>query len=436
MPEEKSSRNIELQPNEVEDMLGRVPGWITRNGIILFMFLLALLIFGSWVFRYPDEKKARIVVTSVNPPADLEARTSGKIVRLFVNDNELVANGDVLAMIENPAAFDDVMRLKSDLAFLDSTRLEEVTDELPELYNVQLGNIQSDYSIFLKAYRDYIEFKRLDYHQRRIQLLQAELVKQKELDRSLSERERIAEEEYTLAQRQSNRDSDLFMESVVSQSDMEKSASETLAKRNQWQQIVSLIAENNINVGRIEEQIVDLELKQQEDHSQNINILEESFNNLKASITSWEHNYLLVAPVSGSVTFTSFWSENQNVKEGEKVLTIVPGESGSMVGKISLPTEGAGKVKIGHQVNIQFDNYPHLEYGMVRGYVSNISKVSDDDFYMVEVDLPTGLRTYYDFDITFSQNMQGQAVILTDKKRMLERVLNPIKSAISKQLEM
>ena len=81
-------------------MLGRVPGWITRNGIILFLFLLVLLIFGSWVFKYPDSKKARIVVTSVNPPADLEARTSGKIASLFVVNNELVESGSVLAMIE------------------------------------------------------------------------------------------------------------------------------------------------------------------------------------------------------------------------------------------------------------------------------------------------------------------------------------------------
>lgn len=417
-------------------MLGRVPGWITRNGIILFLLLLALLIFGSWIYRYPDINRARIVVTSVNPPADLEARTSGKIVRLFVNDNELVESGTVLAMIENPAVFDDVMQLKEELVFIDSVQIDRVTDDLPELDNAQLGTIQAGYSIFLKAFRDYREFRRLDYHQRRIQLLRSELVKQQELARSLAERARIAEEEYDIAQRQSNRDADLFIEGVVSQADMEKSHSEMLSKRNKWEEIVSLIAQNNISVGRIEEQVVDLELKQQEEQSQYINTLEESFNNLKASIASWEQNYLLVAPVSGAVTFTRFWSENQNVKAGEKVLTIIPAESGSMVGKISLPTEGAGKVKLGDQVNIQFDNYPHLEYGMVKGKVSNMSKVPDDDYYMVEVELPAGLRTYYDYEIKFSQNMQGNAEILTDKRRLLERVLNPIKSAFTKQIEM
>ena len=427
---------MELQPQEIEDMLGKVPGWLTRNGIILFLFLLALLIFGSWVFRYPDIKRASIVVTSVNPPADLEARSSGKITRLFISDNDLVSAGTVLAMIENPAAFEDVMQLKEGLAFLDSVPVEQVTGEVPELKNARLGTIQSDYSIFLKAYRDYLEFKSIDYHQRKIGLLRSELDKKQAYTRSLTERARIQEEAYNLALRQFNRDATLYEQGVLSQSDLEKSRSAMLQERNQWQEIVSLMAENNISIAQTEQQIVDLELKQRDQMSQTVNTLEESFNNLKASIASWEQNYLLKAPVSGVVTFTRFWSENQNVKAGDKVLTIIPAEAGSMVGKIRLPVEGAGKVRLGHQVNIQFDNFPHLEYGMVKGYVSNISKVPDDDFYTVEVELPRGLRTFYEIDIPFSQNMQGQAEILTDKLRMLQRVLNPIKSAITKQVEM
>jgi len=436
MPDELSARKIELQKSEVEDMLGRVPSWITRNGMILFFILVLLLVFGSWVFKYPEIKRAPILITSVNPAADIEARTSGKITDLFVANSDLVEAGEVLAMIENPASYEDILRLKSGVLFIDTIAIEDFEGDLPDLRNAQLGTVQTDYSIFLKAYRDYIEFRRLDYHQRRIGLLRSELERQRELAKSLSERARIAEEEYNLAQRQANRDADLYIESVVSESDMEKSHSAMLGKRNQWQEIVSLTAENNIIVGRIEEQIVDLQLKQQEDQSKNINILEEALNNLNASLASWEQTYLLVAPVSGTVTFTRFWSENQNVGEGEKVLTIIPTESGSMIGKIRLPTAGAGKVKPGNQVNIQFDNFPHLQFGMVKGEVVNISAVPDDDTYMVEVELPQGLHTYYNIDIPFSQNMQGKAEILTDKKRMLERVLDPIKSAISKQVSM
>lgn len=436
MPSEGSAKNIELQSNEVEDMLGRVPGWITRNGILLFAFLIVLLIFGSWVFKYPDVKRARIVVTSVNPPANLEARTSGKIVRLFVVDNQVVETGEVLAMIENPANFDDVMQLKSSLSYLDSIDMINISEDLPELKNAQLGAIQGDYSVFLKVYRDFKEFNRINYHRRRIRTARTELEKQQDYTRSLSDRATIQEEAYNLSLRQFNRDATLYEEGVISPSDLEESRSKMLIERNKQQEIISQMAENNVNIARTEDQIVDLELKQLEALSGNVTAMEESYNNLKAGITSWEQNYLLVAPLSGAVTFTRFWSENQNVKEGEKVLTIIPAESGSMLGKILLPLEGAGKVRPDMQVNIQFDNYPHLEYGMVEGKVINKSQVSEDNYYTVEVELPDGLFTYYGIEIPFTQNMQGQAEILTDKKRLLERVLNPIKSAITKQVKM
>jgi HlyD family secretion protein len=436
MSKEGSARKVELQINELDDMLGRVPGWITRNGMLLFVVLFALLLFGSWVFRYPDKRQARIVVTSVNPPADLKARTSGKITRLFVVNNEQVNTGDVLAMIENPAAYDDVVQLKESLKFLDSLSIDEVTEDMTELNNVNLGTIQSQYSIFLKVYRDYMEFKRIDYHQRRIETSRTELRRQREFTTSLTERASTQEEAYNLAQRQNNRDGTLYEEGVISQADLEESYSEMLAERTKRQEIISQLAENNISISRTENQIVELELRQQEEQSGMITTLEESYNNVKASITSWEQTYLLVAPVDGSVTFTRFWSENQNVQLGEKVLTIIPARSGSIIGKISLPLAGAGEVHEGDQVFIQFDNFPHLNYGMIKGYVKNISEISDDDFYTVEVELPDGLLSFYDIEIPFSQNMQGNAEILTDKKRLLTRVLNPIRSAISKQVEM
>ncbi|MEZ5070868.1 MAG: HlyD family efflux transporter periplasmic adaptor subunit [Bacteroidales bacterium] len=433
MPDEKLPGRIELHERETEEMLGRVPGWITRNGMILFGFLIVLLLVASWVYRTPDIKEARIVVTSVNPPAELEARSSGKIVNLLVSDNQRVERGQVLAVLENPASYADVSQLKSALTFLDTMALADIEEEIPELQDVQLGTIQSSYGLFLKAYRETIEFKRLNYHRRRIELLRDEMGKQREYSRSLNERVRIAEEEYNLSFRQYNRNSSLYEQSVVSEADLENARSEMLAKRNKWQEYVSTVAQNNIEIGRIGEQIVELELKAQEERSRYVHTLEEAYTNLKASLATWEQTFLLVAPVSGSVTFTHFWSENQNVEAGEKVLTIIPAESGSMVGKISLPLNGAGKVTEGKEVFIRFDNYPYLEFGMVKGVVRNKSRVSDDDFYMVEVDLPAGLTSLYGEEIPFSQNMQGDAEILTDKMRLLHRVMNPLKSALSRQ---
>ncbi len=93
-------------------------------------------------------------------------------------------------------------------------------------------------------------------------------------------------------------------------------------------------------------------------------------------------------------------------------------------------------VKKGQQVNIRFENYPYLEYGMVKGIISNVSMVPEDEHYTVEVDLPEGLTTYYGIEIGFNQNMKGDAEILTDKMRLLQRIFNPMRNAVSRQRAM
>ena len=50
---------------------------------------------------------------------------------------------------------------------------------------------------------------------------------------------------------------------------------------------------------------------------------------LMNEIETWEMNFALKAPISGTVTFTSYWSENQQVTTGETVFTIVPEREGS-----------------------------------------------------------------------------------------------------------
>ncbi len=436
MPEEANERPIELKEQELEDLLGRVPGWITRNGTLLFVFLMALLLFVSWVFRYPDSREARIVVTSVHPPADLEARISGKIQALFVEDNQLVEGGDVLAVLENPASYADIGKLKPALSSLKSAEWESREDGQALEQLQELGGVQDEYAAFMKAFRDLKRFRELDYHSRRIALLREETVRQEAFARSLADRVKNSEEAYQLAERAHQRNETLFKEEVVSEADLEASRAEMLTKRDTWQELLSMVAANRISLGRIAEQIVDLELKFREAQSGYLNNLEHAHSRLLAALASWEQQFLLVAPVSGTVTFTRFWSVNQNVEAGEKVLTVLPSESGEMIGKISLPLAGAGKVSVGKQVNISFDNYPHLEFGMVKGLVRNISRVPEDDYYVVEVSLPDGLKTFYGKEIPFSEHMQGRAEILTDKTRLLVRVLNPLRSALSRQREM
>jgi len=432
----EEQRKIELRSDEVEDILGNVPGWITRNGIMMLFGVILLLLVGSYIFKVPDVKRAQIELSSQQPPADIKSRSDGKIDELFVSDNEDVTAGMVLAVIENPGEYEDVLGLKKELK-----KLELPADSLPKLNlpvngDADLGPVQSEYAGFYKNFRDYAEFLELDYHQRKIEILQQQFEQYEIFSANLDTRASILYEEYELSRKQYLRDSTLFLQDVVSESVYENARSQMLTKRAGWQEMLSLKAENDIKLAGLSEQVLDLELKQKEQATQLTTSLEESFNKLKAALASWEKQYLIIAPIDGQVTFNDFWSENQNVKAGDKVMTILPKDANTLIGKIRLPLKGAGEVHEDLSVNIKLDNYPYMEYGMLKGIVSNVSKVPQDDFYMVEVSLPDGLTTYYGYTIAFSQNMQGDAEIITEKMRLIQRIFNPVKSAVSRQREM
>ena len=58
----KKIDEIELRSKEVQDLLGKIPSWLIRNGIVLVMVLLIVLVAGSWFFKYPDIITAPVVV--------------------------------------------------------------------------------------------------------------------------------------------------------------------------------------------------------------------------------------------------------------------------------------------------------------------------------------------------------------------------------------
>jgi len=46
-----------------------------------------------------------------------------------------------------------------------------------------------------------------------------------------------------------------------------------------------------------------------------------------------------------------------------------------IIGKADIPSTGIGKVKSGQTVNIKLDNYPYMEFGMIKAKIKNISLV-------------------------------------------------------------
>jgi HlyD family secretion protein len=297
----------------------------------------------------------------------------------------------------------------------------------------QLGEVQPVYATFLKAHKNYQDFVELDYYTQKIQSLNGEVNQFNIHLSSIKKLTNILRQELDLAEIQFNRDSMLFVQGATAELEFEKSKSALLNKELEFEQ--SRVNESNteIQIEKLKQDILDQELKYTEDLRNQQNTWQESLENLLASIDMWKQKFMLTAPIDGIISFTAYYSENQNVREGDKVMTVIPEDQGEIIGRISLSIEGAGKVELDQRVNIQIENYPHLQYGMVPGVVSSISLVPDDREYIVEVTLPDGLTTYYDYKIPFNQEMQGKAEILTDSRRLLERITSPIRSVISEQ---
>ena len=162
--EEKKYKEIELRSEEVQEVMSEIPPWILRWGITALFVIVTALLIGSWFFKYPDTVTAEITVTSLEPPASIIARSTGKIDEIFAQNNQAVKAGTPLAVIQNPANTQDMLTLISAMEAWELSGYSE--DEIKVLFTGQslsLGSIQSVYASFLSSLNDYQNYKTLNY---------------------------------------------------------------------------------------------------------------------------------------------------------------------------------------------------------------------------------------------------------------------------------
>ncbi len=427
MAEDKNK--IEIRSGEVQEILGGIPSRIVRYGIYVFLAVFAIIIAASFVFKYPDIIRSNIVVTTENPPATLVARSTGKIEVLTVTDNQKVKSGEMIALIQNPANFSDIRKLN---AMIDS--VQPVFDNLAFSVKIafdkhlQLGTIQEYYSQFLKKYDELLVFTEQNYYPRMNASLKRQLEMAQILYDRMMEQKNAVDNEYKIRVRNYERQKTLIERDVISSVDLEAAESEMLSKKSELDGLRSDLADAQISMSELEQKIIDNEKSYSDQTNKFRSELQEAFNILKSEVSNWELTYLMRSPIDGIVSFNKFWSVNQNVTQGDKVFTVVPENVGQLIGKVELPIRGSGKVKPGLDVKVKFDNYPYMEYGLVRGTVKNVSLVPEDNFYMVEVDFPQGLVTNYNDSLELQNQLMGQAEIITEDLKLIQRIFNPMKA--------
>jgi multidrug resistance efflux pump len=418
-----------IYSDPVKEIMGKPPGKILRWGTTILLLVFVMFLLFAWLIRYPDTIPAPVEITTMNPPVTLVTKITGRINNFFVKEREKVSAGQLVAVMETTASIHEIELLKQSI---DTIKDPEVLSfRLLPLFS-ELGELQGYYGSFLKNLSDLNNYVNNDSYGSKIAALSDEINGIQEYISRLAVKEKLYSENRRLEANKYKRDSSLYIEKLMAESDLERSHQSLLRVNIELQQARLDHSAKSIELSEKRQILQDNRISRVEEKEKLVSILRESFLNLKAQINLWENTYLLVSPIDGIVSFTKFWSANQSVIKDEPVVSIVPLETGNFLGRINLKMQRSGEVKIKQSVNIKLSGYPYLQYGIVRGIVKSKSLVPAGDVYVIEIELPDGLSTLYGKKLDFTQNMQGTAEIITEDVRLLQKIVNPFRYMVSK----
>jgi HlyD family secretion protein len=338
-----------------------------------------------------------------------------------------------LGIIENPADYEDVYMLMNQMD--SASNYLETPSFLSELKlkgDYHLGQVQPYYTAFTTSLDEYITTREFNIFEEKVLTLRRQSYDLEKYLQQLASQAGILEKKMVISRRQLSRDSLLFQQNAISETDLEKSRGEFLNQELNHRTAVATLVNNRMQLSQVKRQITEYQTQKSGQRNILFSTLKEKYENLVNQLRVWEQAYVLKTPVSGRVTFNNIWNINQQIEEGTAVFSVVPADVQELVGRIILPVSGSGKVKVNQKVNIKLDNYPYMEFGMLQGKITNISlvPVSTDKgyYYTAEVLLNQGLVTNSKRTLPFSQEMQGNAEIITDDRRLLMRMVAPLVS--------
>jgi len=426
--------NINIRSDEVNDILGKPPAAIIRYGITVIFAIIFTVFSFSFIFRYPDIISGYFFIQTSNPPVFLLSNSNGIIQSLFVEDGDSVSNGHLLAIIGNPADFESYKNLKQLLEIRpEPIKVQDVWDSLGG-NSGKLGELQVPFATYLKAIEDYSTFVNIAVHHKKREDMTKKIKELKDHKRLYEKQVIDSKSNYTLAEKNHERHLKAFSENVITRAEYEQNQKELLAQKMALTNSEIALSNVKLTILETEQQLNELDINRQQIESERISTINQSFENLQSAIANYENRFCIISPISGQVAFSGIHKENQNVGNGQHVMTIVPFDKSQIVCRISIPVHRAGKVRNNQEVNLKFNDFPDKEFGIVIGKLHSISTVPDS-VYIGTLFLPDTLVTSYGKKLPFKQNMSGIAEIITEDIVLAERFIQPLKAIYKKNVE-
>ena len=419
-----------IRSETMQEIISQKPGFISRWSLVFFAMILILLILSSWFIYYPDIITAKATLTGFNAPKEIVARQEGKLVKLFVKNNDEVKAGDMIGWMEANAKHNEVILLS---VLLDST-IDLLTDGKTEkvnyfqIYNFsRLGELQVGYQQFITAYQQYNDYLVNGFYEHKKTLLQKDLTGLVSVNTNLKQQKNITQQDIELTKEGFKANEYLFKEKVISQQDLRTEKSKVLNRQISIPQLEASVLSNEASYRDKQKEINELE----HSISQQKAIFLQALQTMKSAVDEWKRKNIITAPVNGKVSFIIPLQENQYLALG-KLLGYVNPLKSKYFAEVNLPQNNFGKIRISQKVQLRFDAYPYNEFGFVSGNLNYISDVSTDSGFIAQVELPKGLITTQNKKIQYSTGLKADALIITKNQRLMERLFNTISKQTSR----
>lgn len=408
----ETAEDLEIYSESIRDFLERIPTWIIRWGITVLSFIILALLGLSYLIHYPEIINAPFTLTSIDAPKQIVARTDGRLLKLYITNNQKVTKGQVLGYLESTADYGEVLKA-----------------EQTGKSTGNLGELQSAYQIFNQAQTQYFAFKQQGFYEKRKQFLQKDLTDLQKLAQNITEQQAIQTEDFKISESEYATHKKLFEQKVIAPLEFKREESKYIAKKIPLKNLESAIINNSTAQTSKEKELMDLgkTISEQE------NLYLQARNTFQSAINTWKQRYVLVASTEGQITFSGLIQEKMQVMNNQEIFNIASKQE-QHLGTIQVPQQNFGKVKEGQEVLIKFNAYPFQEFGLVKGKIAMIASIpnSQENTYLATITFPNGLKTTYNKQLTYHNGMKATAEIITEDMRLIERLLYQFRRATSR----
>lgn len=419
----KTNQRSEL----AQELISNRPDFIEKWALFIFFTFLLLILGLTWVVKYPDVIEVKATLTSKNAPKEIITRQEGRLVKLFVHNNDEVTPNQAIAWIESTASHKEIIDLSTQIdrsiSLLNLNQPSKVSGMFKRPF-VNLGELQPYYQQFITAWQQFNDYKVNGYYSKKKNMLINDINSLNKIQEAIQNQKELTEKDVKLSEESYNMNKILMDKKILTKEEFRIQTSKFVNKQLAIPQL-----NNSLLVNETQKRTKLSDIHQLDhDIAQEQIIFWQTLQSLKSHVNDWLKRYVVYSPVKGKVYFIIPVQENQYTQNNKLIGYINPQES-DFYAEANLTQYNFGKIDTGLLVQLRFDAYPYQEAGFVAGKINYISSVPSDSGFRATIKLKNGLMTNNHNQLPYKNGLKSQAIIITKNMRLLERLYyNVIKS--------